>query len=141
MKGEPRTPKQKVYFDTGVRDNECDMQNDYTECMRCLDSASYGLYKDMKKVYPKANKVLVVAYSPNYKDQTEYKVIDLTEDILKELLSLSKYIRVYREGRRFYALAASNDTSEDSIWRLVLKSYNGELDNEELAKQWMKDYQ
>lgn len=141
MKGESRTPKQKVYFDTGVRDNECDMRNDYIECMGCLDSASYSLYEDMKKVYPKANKVLVVAYSPNYKGQTEYKVIDLTEDILKELLNLSKYMRVYREGRRFYALAASNDTSEDSIWRLVLKSYNGELDNEELAKQWMKDYQ
>lgn len=108
--------------------------------MGCLDSASYGLYEDMKKVHPKANKVLVVAYSPNYKGQTEYKVIDLTEDILKELLSLSKYMRVYREGRRFYALVTSNDTSEDSIWRLVLKSYNGELDNEELAKQWMKDY-
>lgn len=136
---ENRKPKRVVYFDTKDCD-ECEYQNDYFECSDCLESASYELYYAMKKAYSKANKVFVVAHCSNWRGQTGFKVLDLTESILKELISLSEYMRIYREGRKFYAFAASHDVPMGATWELILRCYNGPLNNKELTKKWMKEY-
>ena len=62
--------------------------------------------------------MLIIAHKSNWRGQTGYKVVDLTEDVLFEIARLSEYIKVYREGRKFYAFAASHDVPMGALGSL-----------------------
>lgn len=135
------TKKQgKVYFDSKSC-MECDEAEYGDFCRDCVLEGSRRFYKDMLSTYPKANKVLIIAHKSNWRGQTGYKVVDLTEDVLFEIARLSEYIKVYREGRKFYAFAASHDVPMGSTWELIPRCYNGSLSNRELAYEYMKKYE
>ena len=132
--------RDKVYFDSGSC-AECGDAMYGDLCHDCVLEGSYRLYKDMLSTYSKANKVLIIAHRSNWRRQTGYKVVDLKEDVLLEIVELSEYIKVYREGRKFYAFAASHDVPMGSTWELIPRCYNGSMGNRELAYEYMKKYE
>lgn len=129
----------KVYFDC-ERCLECSEAEYGDSCRDCVLEGSNSFYKDIISTYPKANKILIIAHGSNWRGQTGYKVVDLKEDVLLEMAGLSECIKVYREGRKFYAFAASHDVPMGSTWELLPRRYNGRLNNRELAYEYMKKY-
>ena len=132
-------PREKVYYNSNYC-NDCN-PNDCVECNDCIQDLSTTFYHDFRKIAPKADKILVVAYNSNWQGKTGYLVVDFNHRSLSEILNKTTSFnkKIYRDGRNMLVFASSHDVPTGSKWLLKPICSKG-MRNDLIIQKAMKLY-
>lgn len=101
------------------------------------------LYKGLKKLNQKADKVLIIA--TNLEGQKGFQVVDLDERVLERVLNLAKdcTIKIYKNGTKISMHVRTQSDRQGVIWELKprvnqIKVWSNV--NSQLAELWADEY-
>lgn len=131
----------KTYYSDSDCENSCCDGSSYEYCRKCISDTSKEFYLDFRKIAPKADKILVVAYNSTWNHKTGYLVVDFNEGALSSILNKTQSCtrKLYRNGKKMCGIGYSHDVPTGSQWVLKPICSKG-VSNDKLIEKAMSIY-